>query len=467
MTRPLFRKVVIFALLLGTLFDSALCQNKAKPDFSGLEATISAELAEKNGVGAAIAIVRGTEVVYAKGFGLANVETGAAVTPDMLFQTGSVTKPFTAAMVLSLVDEGKIRLDRSIDTYVKGLSPKLGRLTLTQLLSHTAGILDEPDEFGPQDESLMAPYIRSWKDDYVLFDKPVFSYSNSGFALAGFTAAEAAGKPYTKLMQEKVFGPMGMKSTTFHPTVAMTYPLAVGHTLKDGKASVVRPLPNDARLYPAGTTYTSVNDLAQFAIALLNDGKVAGKRVISQTGMVFMLRRNAVQLSSREVITYGFGIFSDEKRGYRTFWHDGGMTGYTASMLLVPKQKVAVLIMSNTNNVTYGKTQNKALEIMINPGPAPVPRNPPPVKPLTIEEMGKYVGKYSQPKRFDIEVFVKEEKLFIREFGLEMPLTFIGNNRFSFQLPRADRPEEIFILPQSAAGPGFLHQYVWAFKKIN
>jgi CubicO group peptidase (beta-lactamase class C family) len=466
MARPVFRKAIIFALLIITLPGSALSQNTQKIDFRELESTLAGELAEKKGVGAVIAIVRGTEVIYSRGFGLSNAETGIPVTPDTLFQTGSVTKPFTAAMVLSLVDEGRIRLDRPIDNYVKGLNPRLGRVTLAQLLSHTAGIIDEPDEFGPHDESLMGPYIRSWKDDYILLDRPVFSYSNSGFALAGFTASEAAGKPYTQLMQEKVFGPVGMKSTTFEPTVAMTYPLAVGHQLKDGKASVVRPLPHDARLYPAGTTYTSVNDLAQFAMVLLNDGKIGSKRIISPTGMAFMFHRQTVQLSSREPISYGFGIFIDEKRGYKTYWHEGGMTGYTASMLLVPKQKIAVLIMSNTDNVTFEKTQDKALQIMINPGPPPKVL-PAAVKPITAEEMAKYTGKYSQPKRFDVEVFIKDGKLFIKEFGLEMPLSFIGNNRFSFQSPRAPRPEEVFILPKSATSPGFLHQYVWAFKKIN
>lgn len=467
MTQPVIRKVIIIALLIGMVRASAICQTQPRIDFRELEATLAAELAEKNGVGAAIALVKGNEIVFAKGFGLASVETGTPVTPDTLFQTGSVTKPFTAAMVLSMVDEGRVRLDRPINTYVKGLVPRLGRVTLMQLLSHTAGVIDEPDEFGPQDESLMGPYIKSWTDDYVLFDRPVFSYSNSGFALAGFTVSEAVGKPYTAIVQEKIFDPLGMKRTTFQPTVAMTFPLAVGHLLKDGKASVVRPLPNDARLYPAGTTYTSVNDLSQFVIALLNDGKIGGKRLLSPTAMAFMFRRQAIQLSSREVMGYGLGIFIDEKRGYKTLWHDGGMTGYTASMMLVPKHKIAVLIMSNTNSVTFDKTREKALEMMAGTSPAASKIPPAAVKPISAEEMGKYTGKYSQPKRFDIEVFVKGGKLFIKEIGVELPLAFHGNNRFSFQLPRSPRPEEIFILPHSPTAPGFLHQYVWAFKKVN
>jgi hypothetical protein len=135
-------------------------------------------------------------------------------------------------------------------------------------------------------------------------------------------------------------------------------------------------------------------------------------------------------------------------------------------MLLVPKQKVAVLIMSNTDGVVLEKTRDKALEIMINPAPAPKPV-PAAAKPLAGGEMARYTGRYSQPKRFDIEVFIRDGKLFIKEFGHELPLTFLGNNRFSFQLPGAERPEEIFILPQSAANPGFLSQDIWAFKRID
>jgi len=466
-------KRFIFTLILLTTFTAnltltCLSQTTQNIDFSSLEKTVSEELREKNAAGAAVAMIRGDKVIFAKGFGAANTETGTPVTSDTIFQIGSVTKTFTATMILSMAAEGKLKLDLPIGNYAKGLSPKILKVTLQQLLSHTGGILDEPDEFGAQDESMMAPYIRSWKDDYCLFDGgEVFSYSNSGYALAGFTAQETGGKLYADLMSERLFGPLGMKSTTFRPTVAMTYPLAVGHRTKAGeKAAVVRPLPNDARLYPAGTMYSNLNDMARFAIAFLNAGKLEGKQVISPAVIEQMSTPHARQLSAPDEVNYGYGMFIKNYRSVRQLWHEGGMTGYTASMLFVPERHFAVIILSNSDNVVFDKTQEKALELALKLAP----KETPPEKraqPMTAAEMAAYTGTYTQPNRFNVEIFLKKGKLFIREFNQEMLLSKTGENRFIFQSPGGSRTEEIYIQPSTPGKPGFVHQYVLAFKKIK
>lgn len=450
--------VVFFALLTINVF----AQN-----FDELEKTAEAELREKNAVGAGVAIVKNDKVVFAKGFGAANIETGAPITPDTLFQIGSITKTFTAAMILSLAEEGKLKLDQPIGSYAKNLSPKLSRLTLNQLLSHTAGIIDEPDEYGAADESLMATYIRSWTDDYCLFDGgEVFSYSNSGFALAGFTAQEASGKLYADLMTERIFAPLGMRRTTFRPTVAMTYPLAVGHQAKSGeKPTVVRPLPQDARLYPAGTAYSSLNEMARFAIAFLNDGKIDGKQIISPAVIEKMSAPHVRQLSASDDTNYGYGLFMNTNRGVRRLWHDGSMTGYVALLSFVPEQHLAVIILGNSNNVVLAKTQEKALEIMLSLK-AREEAKPKPTRAMTEAEMSSYVGTYTQPNRFKIEISIKDGKLFVKEFNQEMPLNKIGENRFSFQFLQAKQPVEIYVKPAVGGKSGFVHQYVRAFKKI-
>ena len=162
--------------------------------------------------------------------------------------------------------------------YVNGLRPALSGVTTAQLLSHTAGLKDEPAEFGLHDEGSLADYARSWTDEHALFPPgQVFSYSNSGMALAGLVAQEATGRPFADLMDERLFKPLGMVRATFRPTVAMTYPLAVGHRLVDAKPVVVRPLADDARLWPAGTAYASARELARFVVAFLNGGKVDGQ----------------------------------------------------------------------------------------------------------------------------------------------------------------------------------------------
>lgn len=450
--------LVLFVFLSAKIFGQ---------DFGELEKTVNAELLEKNAVGAGVAIVKGDRVIFSKGFGTANVETNAPITGATLFQIGSITKTFTAAMILGMAEEGKLKLDAPIGDYAKNLSPKLSRVTLNQLLSHTAGIIDEPDEFGAGDESLMASYIRSWKDDYALFDGgEVFSYSNSGFALAGFTAQEQSGKLYADLMNERIFQPLGMQSATFRPTVAMTYPLAVGHQAKPNeKPTIVRPLPQDARLYPAGTIYSSLNDMSRFAVAFLNGGKIDGKQIIAPAVIEKMSAPHAKQMSAADDTSYGYGLFMNTRRGVRTVWHDGSMTGYVASILFAPEQKIAVIILGNSNNVVFDKTMEKAMELTLSLKPKEEPKSKTP-QSITEAETQKIIGVYNQPNRFKIEIFIKDAKLFIKEFNQEMALSKIGKNRFSFQFPNAKQPVEIFVSPAEKGKSAFVHQYVWAFKKM-
>ena len=459
---------VFLFLIVISLCTSKVPSQAKTPNLAELEKTITDELKEKNAVGAAVAVIKDDKIVFAKGFGTANYETNAPITPETLFQVGSMTKTFTAEMILQLAEEDKVKLESPIGVYAKTLSPKLSKMTLAQLLSHTSGIIDEPDEFGAADESLMAAYIRSWKDNYALFNAgDIFSYSNSGFALAGFTAQEAVGKSYIEIMNEKVFQPFGMKSSTFRPTVAMTYPLAVGHTVKPNEnPQVVRPLPQDARLYPAGTFYSNLNDLSRFAIAFLNSGKVDGKQLILPSVIEKMSTPHARQLSAADDTSYGYGLFMNTDRGVRQIWHDGTMTGYVALMKFIPEQKFALIILGNTNNIGFIKTHDKALEMFVNLK-SKEDFKAKPALPMSEVEMKKYTGSYSQPNRWTSEVFIRDGKLFIKQFNRELELTKIGENRFSFQFPNAPRPLEIFIQPEENGRSGFLHQYVWAFKKIG
>jgi CubicO group peptidase (beta-lactamase class C family) len=201
-----------------------------KPDFAGLEATISAELRRNNVPGCAVAIVLGREIVFAKGFGTANVDTGEPVSADTLFRLGSTTKMFTTAALVSLAEERKLTLDAPIGDYVKGLTPKFARLTSHQLLTHTAGLADETKMEGLHDESALGEGLRA-RDDSLCFTEPgkIWSYSNPGYWLAGLVVEEVSGRRYADAVRERVLSPLGMKRSTLRPTEAMTWPLAVGH----------------------------------------------------------------------------------------------------------------------------------------------------------------------------------------------------------------------------------------------
>src|SRR5947209_552071 len=139
-----------------------------KKDFGPLEEAARRELRETNTPGMAVAVVSGDRVIYTRGIGVSNIETGTPVTPEMLFRIGSVTKIFTAALLVSLAEERKLSLGEPIGKYLKGLSPKLSRVTFHQLLTGTAGLIDGARIYGPQEESALARTVRAWSDD-VLF----------------------------------------------------------------------------------------------------------------------------------------------------------------------------------------------------------------------------------------------------------------------------------------------------------
>ena len=245
--------MIRFLFVLGLA--AAVGAQETSPEFSAAEAQVRQELARAGAPGVAVAVVRGERVIYAQGFGVASAETKAVVTPDTLFQIGSATKMLTAAALMSAQAAKNIDVDAPVSRYVGELQPCVRAPTLRQLLSHTGGLMDEPDEFGPQGEEGLAAYPRTWTTEYCLLPPGrAFSYSNSGFALAGLALQEADKKPFADVMRARIFDPLGMPRTTFRPTEAMTWPLAVGHRRDNaGVFSAVRPLPNDARLWPAGT----------------------------------------------------------------------------------------------------------------------------------------------------------------------------------------------------------------------
>lgn len=256
--RPARLRRLALLLCLSLIAVPAYAQSTPS-DFSGLESVINEELKSTNTPGAAVAIISADRVVYSKGFGVANIETGAPVTPDMLFRLGSTTKMFTGAALVALSSQGKVKLDEPIGNNATGLTPKLARLTTHQLLSQSAGVADFAAPFISNDDEALARMIRGWKDD-ALFTEPgtIYSYSSPGYWLAGYVIEEATKKPYADAMNELIFGPVGMSRTTLRPLAAMTYPMAMGHSVS-GKAKpvIIRPAFNNVAMWPAGSIYSS------------------------------------------------------------------------------------------------------------------------------------------------------------------------------------------------------------------
>ena len=167
-----------------------------EPDFARVRDAARAEIGAGSMPGIAVAVVHHGRVVFAEGFGTANVETGAPVTADTVFQVGSVGKMLTAAAVLETAADGKIGLQEPVGRAVTGLDPVVAALTPHQLLAQVSGLRDMPGGHGEQGDEAHRRFLRGLTSaDRILPPNRTFSYSNIGYSLVGLAAAEASGRP--------------------------------------------------------------------------------------------------------------------------------------------------------------------------------------------------------------------------------------------------------------------------------
>ena len=453
-------------LWIGAALVAAAAVAAAQPaggEFSELDALARIELQAANAPGAALAIVESDRVVYQTAIGLANAETGQAMTPDMLFRIGSVTKMFTTAALVSLAEEGKLKLDEPIGKYTTGLHGKLSRVTAHQLMSHSAGIRDEAPAFGQHDETALAATVRSWGDDYF-FTEPgrVMSYSNPGLTLAGFVVEQVARLPYADVIDQRLFKPLGMTRTTFRPTVAMTWPLAQGHAT-DGKSppTVVRPFADNAGYWPAGFMFSNVADLARFTIAFMNGGAIDGRQVLTPTAITTLSTGYVDVPSSADGSRYCYGLTTSMHRGVRIVEHGGAIDGFGASIRMLPDRKAAVVILVNKGGGSLPKTSERALELL-----APLQPAAPVGTPMAMDaaEMAKYAGAYFNGST-RIDLVVRDGKLFFRRGGQEAEVVKTGPLRFSMTAPGASSPQTLALVPGADGGIAYLHTGSRALKK--
>lgn len=411
------------AVLLGcVLVALAAVRSGGGEDAAGVKAGELERLAEiaagemraTNTPGAAIGVVRDGTLVWSKGLGVANVETGQAVTPEMLFRLGSTTKMFTAAALVAMAEEGKLKLREPVGNVVRRLDPAIGGLTPHQLLTHTAGLTDESIMSGRHDDAALGDGIRRF-DAQWLFTTPgaIYSYANPGYWMAGLACEELAGKPYADVLDERLFQPLGMKRTTLRPTLAMTWPLALGHEVRGGEARIVRPQADNAATWPAGQIYSSVTELTRWVTALMDGGKLDGRQVLSPQVIELMTQPYVERPGTKT--HYGYGLAVSTERGVRVWEHGGSRTGYGSTIRMAPDQKVAVIILTNRSAMSLPKTADAAMEMLL-PLKGPAARASTASEPLSEAEMNELAGTYTN-QRQTIELTVQDGKLLARRRG--------------------------------------------------
>lgn len=348
------RTPALASLVLACVVAISGCTNdNDSPPSSAIEAYRQRMLANPTGDtvgGATVAVVVGDRIVWAEGFGWADRYRRIPASVENIYRIGSLTKTFTAVVLMQLVERGVVQLDDPVEKYlpeIRGLtSPRPGGkpITLRMLASHTAGIIREPALTG----AASGP-IAEWENKILAsipttaFDSDPgarYEYSNIGFGILGLTLSRAAKKPFMQMVEEGIFQPLGMYSSTFIIDQRLQHWLTVGYAIGATGIDTVTPaLEHAGRGYkvPNGGIYSTVTDLARFMGALSG----ASTSVTTESLRVMMETK---QTPEAGVAGYGFGVQISEQ-GFRG--HSGGVAGYTAQFNFDPATKIGVIVLSN------------------------------------------------------------------------------------------------------------------------
>ncbi|WP_369040304.1 serine hydrolase domain-containing protein [Stenotrophomonas maltophilia] len=292
--------------------------------------------------GAAVLVLHAGKPVFRRGYGLAVVEDHTAVTAASNFRLASVSKQFTAAAVLLLVEDGRLALDQPARRWLPELPPAAAGITLRQLLSHTSGLLDYEALMDPadtrqvRDADVLALLAR--EDRLAFVPGSRYRYSNSGYAVLALIVGRAAGIDFAGFLQQRIFQPLGMAHTVAHQDgVDQIAQRAYGYSEVDGHWQRTDQSTTSAVLGDGGI-YSSLDDLARWDAALYDD------RLLSAASRTAMFSP-ATATPEADVPHYGFGW----RLNGGAQWHSGESIGFRNVIVRYPEHQLTVIVLSNRN----------------------------------------------------------------------------------------------------------------------
>jgi len=305
---------------------------------------IAAGVMEQRGVpSASVAVVQGGKLVYTHGYGRAHIDPDKAATPEMRYSIGSISKQFTAAAILIMQEQGKLKLDDPVGKYVPGLT-RGDEVTIRQILSHTAGYQD----FWPEDY-LMKPMEQPTTAQEILdrwAKKPLdfepgtqWQYSNTNYVIAGLIVEKVSGKKLMEFLGEHIFHPLGMRSVWNSDEAKLTQTDATAYIRN--ALGPLRAAPKEGRgwMFAAGELAMTAHDLA------LWDESLIAQKLLQPDSYREMFTE--VKLKDGNGTRYGLGVFVADLNGHRDISHSGEVTGFVSDNEVLVDDGVAVAVLTN------------------------------------------------------------------------------------------------------------------------
>lgn len=323
-----------------------------------IDTAILEQLEQRHIPGASLAIVRGGELVHARGYGFANLEWALPAAPDSVFEIASVTKTFTATAVMLLVNEGKLDLAQPITDHLPGLADPYRALTLRHLLSHTGGVLrDGLDGYWKSPPAIARDYDREEMLNLISQSPLVFApgddyaYSNSAYFLLGLIIERAGGRPFSEFLTERIFAPLGMQQTQVATRREVVLRRAAGYCWEESRFRNA-PYCGLNHHYSNGGMLSTVLDLARWDQGLA-DGVLFSRAeweaiwtpVTLNSGQAAVSAHEALGLGPANQIGLGWGLGS--YRGHRTVGHGGALPGYTSQFTRYRDDDLTIIVLCN------------------------------------------------------------------------------------------------------------------------
>lgn len=433
-----------FAVLVGCVLAPTLsiAQSSTTADRRAQIDAIFSAWDSTSSPGCAVAVTRGGKPEYTRGYGMANLEYDAAITPESIFHVASVSKQVTAVSVALLARDGRLSLDDDIRRYLPELPDYGTPIRIRHLIHHTSGLRDQWDLLR----------LADWRTDDLITEDDVlqivarqrqtnfepgaeYVYSNTGYTLLAIVVKRVSGQSLQEFADAHIFKPLSMHDTHFHDDHTMIVRRRTSAYLprQGGGWRVSIPVFDT---YGATSLFTTVGDLLQWEQNFVH-AQVGGRALIDQ------IQRPA-NLNDGHETGYAFGLTVGFHRGLRTIGHSGADAGYRADVVRFPDHDLAVVALCNASPIVPAVLTRRVAEVYL--GEAMTPVTPPTV--LAESELRRFAGVYWNPVTDEVRrLSITDGRL--TALNTPQPLVPLGGSRFR----QGDLATEWTFLPQSGTSP--------------
>lgn len=387
-----------------------------------MEVWLEAQMSYRDIPGISVGIVYDQDLIYARGFGYSDRDHQIKASPQTIYRIASITKTFTATALMQLRDQGKLDLNDPIVHYLPWFTinnpfPDSSPITIWHLLTHTSGLPSEAafpywtDHKFPTQEQI----IKTVQNQSLIYPTGTrYKYSNLGLTLAGMILEVASRQTYEQYIQQHILQPLGMIHTSVTLSEKDKKQLAVGysHRLGDGKRMIM-PFTDSKGLTPAANISSTVEDLAIYASMQFRNEPLGGRQIVKGSTLKEMHRIQWIRPDWSRGRGLGFEIWPID--GHIVVGHSGWVAGYQTRLAFIPESKIAVIVMTNSDDGDPEFLANQIIRQMTAPilAASQVPLPPIPVSPL----WNRYLGRYIDPWGYITDIIIHNNQLMMNEIS--------------------------------------------------